>query len=178
MTEMWSKQNPTEECGNLTIWFLMIKEIFLDGVIFSIGKKIKNPDKHFLLPRPKISPNKQLQLPYGFSFLVNGFSFNWHNFDVCLFSQPLKSITLLMNFNLGIDRSYVTSLLSNRRNNPSFDSLVRFILNSAFFPLFVKTLTFYVSFDFTIFIHLQFVRFMLNVNVKSYVSCYRRKQSK
>jgi hypothetical protein len=73
--------------------------------------------------------------------LVNGFSFNWHNFDVCLFSQPLKSITLLMNFNLGIDRSYVTSLLSNRRNNPSFDSLVRFILNSAFFPLFVKTLT-------------------------------------
>ena len=142
MTEMWSKQNPTEECGNLTIWFLMIKEIFLDGVIFSIGKKIKNPDKHFLLPRPKISPNKQLQLPNGFSFFVNGFSFNWHNFDVCLFSQPLKSITLLMNFNLGIDRSYVTSLLSNRRNNPSFDSLVRFILNSAFFPLFVKTLTF------------------------------------
>lgn len=35
------------------------------------------------------------QLPYGFSSFVNGFYFNGHNFDVSLFSYPLKSITLM-----------------------------------------------------------------------------------
>lgn len=101
---------------------------------------------------------KQLQLPYGFSSFVNGFYFNGHNFDVSLFSYPMKSITL-MNFDLDTFCYLPGSLLSNLLNNPSFDSLVGFIKHIEFRVFFSFGIN--VHIDFTIFTNFKFFQFTL-----------------